>query len=154
MLTDAPCVRCPPWASDMPRMVSPGLSIAKRTGMIALINITGAILNTLLNLLLIPYFGIEGAALATLMPTSTVFCLFLYFSQKTYPVPHAWRQLSLSVLVTVALVALGLQIDLAPIPALILKAGICLLAAGLFFAIGLVEVGDVRLVANELKVKS
>lgn len=135
-------------------MFAPGLSIAKRTGMIALINITGAILNTLLNLLLIPYFGIEGAALATLMTTASVFGLFLYFSQKTYPVPHAWRQLSLGVLVTIALVALGLQIDLAPIPAIILKVGICLLAAGLFFAIGLVEVGDVRLVANELKVKS
>lgn len=135
-------------------MFAPGLSIAKRTGMIALINIVGAILNTLLNLLLIPYLGIEGAALATLITTATVFGLSLYFSQKTYPVPHAWRQLSLGILVTVILVALGLQIDLELIPAIILKAGVCVLAAGLFFAIGLVEVGDVRLVANELKVKS
>jgi len=124
---------------------APGLSIAKRTGLIAFINIGGAILNTLLNLTLIPLFGIQGAALATLLSTASVFGAFLYFSQKTYPVPHAWRPLALAVILTVMLVVMGLQIDLAPLPGIALKGGICLLAAGLFFAIGLVEIGDVRL---------
>jgi len=133
---------------------APGLSLAKRTGMIAVINIAGATLNTALNLLLIPLLGIPGAALATLLSTASVFGLYLYFSQKTYPVPHAWRQLALAVVVTAALVAVGLQIDLAPVPAIILKAGICLLAAGSFFAIGLVEVGDVRLVWAAVAQKS
>jgi O-antigen/teichoic acid export membrane protein len=124
---------------------APGLSIAKRTGVVALINIGGAILNTVLNLALIPILGIQGAALATLLSTGAVFGVFLYFSQKIYPVPHTWRQLALAVILTILLVVVGLQIDLAPLPGIAVKVMICLLAAALYFAIGLVEMGDVRL---------
>ena len=44
---------------------APGLAIAKRTGPIAAIHISSALLNTALNLTLIPLLGISGAALAT-----------------------------------------------------------------------------------------
>jgi O-antigen/teichoic acid export membrane protein len=114
---------------------APGLNIAKRTGVIAVINICGAVLNVFLNLLLIPIFGITGAALATLVSASTVFVTYMIFSQRTYPAPHGWRQLALSVVLTVVLIVL------------------CALAAGAFFGIGLVAISDLRLVWESLRRK-
>src|SRR5690606_13112265 len=52
---------------------APGLGIAKKTGMIAGINIICAVLNAILNYALIPHLGIVGAAVATLFAS---FCAF------------------------------------------------------------------------------
>ncbi|MEO8613243.1 MAG: oligosaccharide flippase family protein [Chloroflexota bacterium] len=130
---------------------TPGLSIVKRTGIIAAIYIAGAILNIILNLLLIPIFGIGGAALATLISATTVFCTFMIFSQRTYPVPHAWRQLGFAILIAAVLVIVGVQFHLPLLPGIALKLALCAAALGLFFGIGLVETSDVRLAWQSLR---
>jgi O-antigen/teichoic acid export membrane protein len=130
---------------------APGLGIAKRTGVIAVINIMGAVMNAVLNLLLIPIFGIGGAALATLISAATVFSTFMIFSQRHYPVPHAWRQLGFAILIAAILVIVGVQLHLPLLPGIVLKLVLCALALGLFFGIGLVEIGDVRLAWQSLR---
>jgi O-antigen/teichoic acid export membrane protein len=80
---------------------APGLALAKRTGTTAGINIGVALLNTLLNILFIPIFGITGSAAATLLATFTGFCLYMYFSQKTYYVPHQWLNLCLATILII-----------------------------------------------------
>lgn len=85
---------------------APGLDIEKRTGMIAAINLSAALLNTALNFAFISIWGIEGAALATLVSFLCAFCLYMWFSQRLYPVPHEWGKL-LPAVVTVV-VAVGL----------------------------------------------
>jgi O-antigen/teichoic acid export membrane protein len=130
---------------------TPGLSIAKRTGIIAVIYIAGALLNIVLNLLLIPIFGIGGAALATLISATTVFGTFMMFSQRTYPVPHAWRQLGLADLIAAILVIVGNQIHLPLLPGIAVKVALCAGALVAFFVIGLVEIGDMRLAWESLR---
>ncbi|MBZ0286099.1 MAG: oligosaccharide flippase family protein [Anaerolineae bacterium] len=130
---------------------APGLSIAKRTGIIALINIAGAVLNVILNLLFIPLFGISGAGLATLISAGTVFGTFMFFSQRHYPVPHTWRQLGLAVVIAAIFIAVGVQIYLPTLPGIALKLVIGAAALGLFFGVGLVEMGDVRLAWQSLR---
>tara|TARA_Y100000588_G_C14267732_1_gene930769 strand:+ start:2975 stop:4432 length:1458 start_codon:yes stop_codon:yes gene_type:complete len=78
---------------------APGISIAKKTYLILVINILGAALNTLLNWLLIPVYGISGAALATLLGSLCVFCGYMVFSQRLYFVPHEWKRLAVAVTV-------------------------------------------------------
>ncbi len=90
---------------------TPGLGIAKKTGLIAIINILSAILNTVLNFALIPVLGIMGSAVATLLSTIVVFYLNMAYSQKYYPVPHNWKQLGLATLFTIGLVAVGRQVQ-------------------------------------------
>ncbi len=68
----------------------PGVAIAKQTHWYIWINITGALVNLGLNLLLIPLMGIKGAALASLCGALTVFLFHVVLSQKLYPVPHSW----------------------------------------------------------------
>jgi O-antigen/teichoic acid export membrane protein len=71
---------------------TPGLIINKKTKVISLINIVSAISNILLNILLIPFMGIKGAALATLISSVLLFLLYLYNGQKYYKIPYEWKK--------------------------------------------------------------
>ena len=67
---------------------TPGIGIAKKTKIISMISISGAILNTILNYTLIPVFGLSGAAYATLISAVSTFFLYLILSQKYYMIPY------------------------------------------------------------------
>jgi O-antigen/teichoic acid export membrane protein len=69
---------------------APGLDIEKKTKKIALINIVAAVINAVLNILLIPHFGIAGSALATLISAAVLFYAYMRASQKLYPIPYKW----------------------------------------------------------------
>lgn len=69
---------------------APGLDIYRKTGVIAAINIAVAVLNLALNYLLIPVLGILGAALAAALAFGGGFVVYMYASQRLYPVPHDW----------------------------------------------------------------
>jgi O-antigen/teichoic acid export membrane protein len=67
---------------------APGMSLARKTGRIALVNIAVACVNVLLNLVWIPRFGVQGAALATLTAGLTMATLYFAWSAREYPVPY------------------------------------------------------------------
>jgi O-antigen/teichoic acid export membrane protein len=65
----------------------PGLSIASKTSIIAIINIAAGILNTGLNFVLIKAFGTLGAAYASLISITFSAFLTFYIAQKFYDIP-------------------------------------------------------------------
>lgn len=65
---------------------APGIGIKKKTFMIFRINTIAAIINIILNLLLIDRFGINGAAYSTIASLFVAFALHLFFSEKLYPI--------------------------------------------------------------------
>jgi O-antigen/teichoic acid export membrane protein len=85
----------------------PGLGIDKKTKLIAGINIISSLTNLGLNFLLIPIFGLMGAASATLFSAFLAFLLYILLSQKYYPVPHPWPRISVGVMVTGIFIFLG-----------------------------------------------
>lgn len=91
---------------------APGTAIEKKTYLILWINVAGSVFNVFLNALLIPSFGIHGAAAAKLLSYSLVFGAYMWYSQKLYYVPHNWRLLAKATLL-VAIIAYWLpQINL------------------------------------------
>lgn len=84
---------------------APGLELSRRTGSISAINIAVAVLNLVLNYLLIPVFGILGAALSALLAFGTGFVVYMYASQRLYPVPHDWP--GVAKLLAIVLVGMG-----------------------------------------------
>ncbi|MDP3034271.1 MAG: polysaccharide biosynthesis C-terminal domain-containing protein [Methanobacteriaceae archaeon] len=56
--------------------------LEKKTKVIGIVWIIAAILNILFNILLIPYFGIIGAAFVTLIAYVTTFVIIFYYSSK------------------------------------------------------------------------
>ncbi len=75
---------------------APGLAIMKKTRVIALLAISSAILNSVLNFLLIPYFGIRGAAFATLISMVFKFVLYLRIANRYYQIPYEWKRIFLA----------------------------------------------------------
>lgn len=78
---------------------APGIFIAKRTQYLIWINTGCALLNGALNYALIPFLGIVGAALATMLNYLAVFMVYMVLSQRLYRVPHRWRSILAAVLV-------------------------------------------------------
>ena len=76
-------------------VVNIGLRIAKKTSRITLMTTIVSILNLLLNILIIPAFGAEGAALASFFSQLVFFLGLFYFSNKVYPIKFEWRKIIL-----------------------------------------------------------
>ncbi len=122
--------------------IGPGLWIASRTGLVAGINIGVAIINLLLNLLLIPVLGVMGSALATATSALLGFTINMAASQRHYPAAHVWRRVILGGALIAAGIAalLGLGAGFAPLSAagIVLKA-LTAACALLFVAVAVFE---------------
>lgn len=76
---------------------APGIHIAQKSKIIAGINITIAIINIVLNYLMIPIWGMTGAAVASLI-RAFLFCLiFFYISDYFYNIPYKWKRIFASI---------------------------------------------------------
>ncbi len=64
----------------------PGLSIFKKTKVLAMLNVFVGGINIVLNYAMIPAFGLYGAAISTLISSLLYFSLNAYFSEKYYPI--------------------------------------------------------------------
>jgi O-antigen/teichoic acid export membrane protein len=80
-----------------------GLNITKKTGSVAVSTILVALLNLGLNLLLIPYFGIIGAAVSSLFSQFIFFTIILLIAQKHYRIPYELRKIWLMIVIATSL---------------------------------------------------
>lgn len=62
-----------------------------KTIAILMITLSGLIINTLFNCLLIPALDITGAALSTLITYLSMFLIIYYYSQKIFKLRHQWN---------------------------------------------------------------
>ena len=69
----------------------PGVFMTKKTKWVPVFRGTGASLTVLVNILLIPVFGIIGAASAKAIAFFGMSAAILLFNQKHYPIPYRWR---------------------------------------------------------------
>ncbi len=85
-------------------VVNIGLRIKKKTSRITLMTAIASVLNLGLNILIIPFWGSEGAALASLVTQFIFFGGLFYFSNKVYPISFEWRKISLMFITGVVLI--------------------------------------------------
>ena len=84
-----------------------GLLITKKTTLTSLAIAVGALLNIGLNFMLIPRFGMMGAAVATLAAYFAAFLLMYMFAQKYYPIDYRPARLAGILLVSVCAMAVS-----------------------------------------------
>jgi O-antigen/teichoic acid export membrane protein len=123
---------------------APGLDIARRTGIVATVNIFAALLNAGLSFTLVPRLGIRGAAIATLLSASTLFGTYMAFSQRFYFVPHPWGRLALALGIVTTLGVVGMQVPADPRLSLLIRIALVGVAALVVVVTGLVERTDLR----------
>jgi O-antigen/teichoic acid export membrane protein len=128
----------------------PGLAIAKRTRLIGLITIGGAVINTGLNLALIPVMGVRGAALATLMSAGLVLAAHVVASQRHYHVPHRWRSLGAAGMGYVVLVAAGVAVGHGTAVSIVVKVVLTACLAAVVIVAGLITPPELERVRNHV----
>lgn len=79
------------------RIGSIGLRIKKKTGILSVIVVGASIINIFINILLIPYFGANGAAIATLFSQLLLFILIYSITQKIYFIPYELKKIFLQI---------------------------------------------------------
>jgi O-antigen/teichoic acid export membrane protein len=88
-------------------VVAIGVGRAKRTQFNWVVTGAAAAVNVGLNLLLIPQYGMMGAAVATIAAYVTMFAGMAGWSQRIYPVPYQWRRVATAAGTGIALAAVG-----------------------------------------------
>jgi len=125
-----------------------GLYKEKRTNLIALVNIGGVIVNVVLNVILIPVFGLKGAAFATFATYVAVLFISYRLSNKYVKIGINFREvmkftaisISISVVMFVALNFINMK-PLGLIYELICKVvlGVLIYCCGMFFFVKKIE---------------
>lgn len=92
---------------------APGIGIAKKTYIIVWINVVGSLVNLLTSLIMMPIFGMSGAAIATLVSYTGIFAAYVVIGQTFYRIPHRWLPIicSAGLAFCLAFVIPGLQVD-------------------------------------------
>jgi O-antigen/teichoic acid export membrane protein len=87
----------------MKDVATTGLSISKKTKVIAATVIVTAVLNLVLNIILIRLWGNQGAALSKMLSMLVFFILTLYFAQKVYPIPYEMKRIAIMLIIAAGL---------------------------------------------------
>ncbi|MDQ3876213.1 MAG: polysaccharide biosynthesis C-terminal domain-containing protein, partial [Actinomycetota bacterium] len=115
-------------------VVAIGVGRARRTQFNWAATGLAALVNVALNLILIPRYGMMGAAVATLVAYTVLFVAMTARAQRVYPVPYQWRRVATLFAAAAGLTALGKALDapLAVVLALIVIYPLVLLPLGFY----------------------
>jgi O-antigen/teichoic acid export membrane protein len=92
-------------------VVAIGIGRARRTGFNWVVTGTAAAINLALNAVLVPEYGMEGAAAAALVAFAVLFVFMAAHAQRIYPVPYQWRRVTTALGAAAALAVAGKAID-------------------------------------------
>ena len=84
-----------------------GIFLEKKTKYAPLIVSCGAVLNILFNALLVPRYGMMGAAIATVISSACMVAITIKINQKVYPVSYEYRRIGHLSILFFAVVALS-----------------------------------------------
>jgi O-antigen/teichoic acid export membrane protein len=92
-------------------VVSIGIGRARRTGFNWVVTLIAAVVNIALNFALVPTYGMEGSAAATLVAYAVLFVVMAWHAQRTYPVPYQWRRVATAFGAAAVLAIAGRALD-------------------------------------------
>ncbi len=88
-------------------VVAIGLGRARKTQFNWVVTGAAAVIDVALNLVLVPRFGIIGAAISGAAAYTSMFVFMSLYSVRVYPIPYQWRRVALLAATAVGLVAVG-----------------------------------------------
>ena len=92
-------------------VVSIGIGRTRRTGFNWVVTGTAAAVDLGLNAILVPEYGMEGAAAAALAAFAVLFVFMAAYAQRIYPVTYQWRRVGTALGGAAALVVAGKALD-------------------------------------------
>jgi len=89
------------------QVFSTAVGIPKRTRLLPIFSITGLVVNLVLNWVLVPPYGMTGAAIATLISYACMATLTIAVAQRVHRIPYEWRRLAVLPVAGLAAVGIG-----------------------------------------------
>jgi O-antigen/teichoic acid export membrane protein len=86
---------------------APGIAIRKKTNIQLYVMLLSAFVSIAANWILVPIWGVLGAALATLIASLIFFSVWVYVSQSLYKIPYHWKSILLATCAFIICTALG-----------------------------------------------
>lgn len=132
-------------------MVVTQLFIVKKTVFITLSTLTAAALNITFNFILIPQYGMFGAAASTVISFGFSFILVFYFSHQLFPIKYDYTRLAAPIILAIFifLVSLGIPQDCNLIISVCLKCVLMALYAGCLISFGLLSKNELIEIKRE-----
>jgi O-antigen/teichoic acid export membrane protein len=84
-----------------------GLFYSRQTRWVPVATIVAGVLNVGLNIWLIPYFGIQAAAVNTFIGFGVLFVIIFVVGQRRYPIRYEYRRLARVLVIALGLFAAG-----------------------------------------------
>jgi O-antigen/teichoic acid export membrane protein len=127
-----------------------GLIITKRTTRYPLATGFAAIVSLTANLVLIPRYGMLGAAWSNAIAYATLAAVTVGFSWRLYPIPYEWsRLLRIAAAAIAAYAAAGRIPQMQPFPGLLLRGAVTVLVyAAILFVTRFFRAGELRVLAD------
>jgi O-antigen/teichoic acid export membrane protein len=116
-----------------------GTNLARTTVPVAIVLVSAAVLNVVLNFVLIPHLGFDGAAIATLIANCAAIPAMYIASQRRYRIPYTLRELVQFAVAAVVLVLLAQQITSDSWQGLLLRLALVLLMVLLPMVNGMID---------------
>ncbi len=122
----------------------PGIYIHKKTSLLPISTGIGAVINIVMNILVIPSMGIAGAAWASLVGYGAMACSLFIITQKFYPVKYEYRRLGIIAFVTGTCYGFFRILASTSIPLILTKILILICFAGLMILLKFFEPSELR----------
>lgn len=122
-----------------------GVYLEKKTKYLPYVTGAGGLVNVVVNFLLIPQYGLMGAAYATLLSYIVMAAGIYFASQKFYYVEYEWKKIVRVSLAAGAVFILYSFMELVPLSAdsMLIKAGLCALFIGAVFWLKVFSPADI-----------
>lgn len=124
--------------------VGVGAYLAKRSRLVGLATVLGAGANFMLNLLLIPRFGVWGAAWATAIGYGLTPLVLAIGSQRVYPIAFDWWKPCLALFVQTLLLIVGILLTPEGIAGFALRLGLLAIYAAAMVGLGVIKTEELR----------
>jgi O-antigen/teichoic acid export membrane protein len=92
-------------------MMVTGMGVTRKTVPMAWISVAGAVLNLGLNIVVIPEWGMKGAAATTALANAVLVAGSWFYSQRVYPIPYDWSRLARIAFLAAAVVGAGAVLE-------------------------------------------
>jgi O-antigen/teichoic acid export membrane protein len=113
---------------------------AKKTKLIMYLTFSSALLNIILNWLIVPTYGAQGAAFTTAISFIFFFALKYYYSKKTYFIIFAWKELGIYSAIAVVCVGFFNFFSYNFWPSIIIKSIVMLIFIGFIILINIKQI--------------
>lgn len=131
---------------------SVGILLKGKTIYTALVTIVAMVLNVGLNFILIPYYGIMGAAISTLIAFMLLYFLYLIVSNRYYKVLYEYRKLTILFCVSIAFFFLSTLLDGLPhLTRIMLKLFIAFVFPFLLSVFSFYDIKEVKVIKGFIK---